>query len=137
MQYKQHDNRFLRHVLSIPFIWGMLVPLVLFHLALEVYHIVCFWLYGIPYVDRKQYIRMDRYKLPYLSLLDRFNCIYCEYANGLITYAQRIAADTEKYWCGIKHEKYPGFVEPAHQKGFMPYGDKNAYAKACKLQKKR
>jgi len=34
------------------------------------------------------FIGFDRYKLPQLSLIDRLNCLYCSYANGLATYYQ-------------------------------------------------
>ena len=38
-----------------------------------------------------------------------------------------ITAETEKYWCGIMHKKYKGFVQPAHHKDFLKYGDEKAF----------
>ncbi|MBU2443386.1 MAG: hypothetical protein KKF95_04910 [Nanoarchaeota archaeon] len=70
---------------------------------------------------------MDRQKLEYLSFREKINCAYCGYVNGFATYFLRIANDTEKYWCGIKHKKQEGFIEQAHQKNFLEYGDEKAY----------
>jgi len=119
----------LRNLLSAPVIYGMVVPFLLFDLSLEVYHRICFFLYRIPYVRRRDYILIDRYKLPYLSPLEKVNCAYCGYANGLVNYARAITAETEKYWCAIKHRPRPGFHAPTHHKIFAPYGDPAAAAK--------
>lgn len=130
MEHKKY-HRFWRHLVSAPFIWSMIIPLVILDIWAEMYHRICFPLFGLPYVKRKNYIRFDRYKLPYLSAWDKFNCFYCEYANGLIMYVQKIGGETEKYFCSIKHKKYKGFVQPPHHKDFMRYGDEKAYNK-CK-----
>ncbi len=136
MEYKKYGNRKLRHTISIPFIWMMIFPMVLFDIFLETYHRICFRLYGIPIVNRQSYIRMDRQKLSYLKWYDKINCAYCGYANGLMAYGVKIAGDTEKYWCGIKHVPGNGFKEPAHHKDFLKYGDEKAYKnKYCKLKK--
>ena len=37
---------------------------------------------------QNQFIVIDRYKLKSLSLIDKFNCAYCDYANGIATYYQ-------------------------------------------------
>jgi hypothetical protein len=39
----------------------------------------------------------DRGKLCYLNLLERINCAYCSYGNGLIAYVVEIAARTEQH----------------------------------------
>jgi hypothetical protein len=126
MEYRRH-NRFARHIISAPFIYGMFVPLILLDLVLEIYHQVCFRLYGLERVRRSAYIRMDRHRLQYLNWYEKINCAYCGYANGLLQYAARIAGDTERYWCGIKHQKTEGYTEPPHHKDFLKYGDKKAY----------
>ena len=59
--------------------------------------------------------------------MDKLGCVYCGYANGLLPYASQIAAKTESYWCGIKHEKYANFEEPKHHNKFINYGDKKTY----------
>ena len=84
--------------------------------------------YGVPKVRRRDYVVMDRNKLRYLNFMERFNCVYCEYVNGLIAYVQEIAGRTEQYWCPIKHalrlktmhSRYPHFLD---------YGDAEAYRK--------
>ena len=126
VEYKFHDRR-RGHWISFPFIWFMIIPLFLFDICLEIYHRICFPIYGIKIVRRKDYIRMDRHKLSYLGIVDKINCEYCGYANGLMQYAARIAGDTEKYWCGIKHKRTKGYSEPSHHKGFLEYGDEKAY----------
>lgn len=120
-------NKKLRHTLAIPFIWGISIPMVIMDLFVEIYHRVAFPLYGIPTVKRSNYIRIDRQKLSYLSWNDKLSCMYCGYANGFAAYMVKIAGDTEKYWCGIKHHEGGGYVPQPHQKDFLPYGDEKAY----------
>ena len=136
MEYKKHKERHLRHWISVPFIWMMLIPMMIFDFFLEIYHRICFPLYGLTINNRSEYIRLDRQRLHYLNWYDKINCSYCGYANGLMTYGTKIAGDTEKYWCGIKHAPEKGFVEPAHHKAFLKYGDEKSFNKRyCKLKK--
>ena len=79
-----------RHAASMPFIYVMFFPLVFFDLFLEIYHHACFPLYKLPLVNRAKYIKIDRHKLKYLNALEKLNCSYCGYANGLIHYASVI-----------------------------------------------
>ncbi len=123
MEFKKYAERELSHDISIPFIWGMFIFFVIFDIALEIYHQICFRLYKLPLVDRSNYIKIDRHKLNYLSFMDKIRCMYCGYANGVLAYAVKITGDTEKYWCAIKHERDDNFAEPAHQKDFVEFGD--------------
>jgi hypothetical protein len=123
-----HKGKHLRHLLSMPFIYVMAVPLLVLDAFLELYHRVCFPLFGLPHIQRSQYFTIDREKLPYLSWLQKFNCFYCTYANGLFLYASAIAAETERYWCPIKHQT-DGFKAPAHQAGFAAFGDEKGFRK--------
>jgi len=127
---RSFKNRFIPHTISVPFIWGMLIPIVIADICIEMYHRVCFPLYGLPYVKRSQYIRVDRQRLSYLNPLEKIACAYCGYANGFLHYASTIAGITEKYFCGIMHEKKKAkglpFYDPAHHKDFLSYGDKEA-----------
>jgi len=130
MNYKKYSQRFsYRWLLSIPFIYPMIVPLIFFDISMEIFHQICFRLYNLPLIKRSQYIKIDRYKLRYLSTREKINCVYCSYANGLAHYFTVIAAETEKYWCGIKHAKDPHFIPPEHHKDFLEYGDEEAYKK--------
>ena len=136
MDYKNQKDMFFRHLLTFPLIWMVLIPLIFFDFFLEIYHRICFPLYGVPTVKRSSFFKIDRHRLSYLNLWDKINCMYCGYANGLLQYACQIAGDTEKYWCGIKHAKYDDFKEPEHQKDFLEYGDEKAFLEKCKLEKK-
>lgn len=109
--------------LSFPFIYGMIIPLALLDLGIEIYHHVCFRLYGIPLVDRRRYITIDRHRLSYLDFWSKVSCVYCGYANGLLHYASVITAATELYWCPIQHEKGEDFSAPRHHQRFAKYGD--------------
>jgi hypothetical protein len=82
---------------------------------------------GIPYVERSQHIRVfDREKLPYLTWIERFNCMYCGYANGWLHYASVIAGRTENYFCAIAHLESRGYVASEHELSFAKYGDEAA-----------
>ncbi len=116
--------RIIRHVIAAPFIWAMIVPVVIADVALEIYHRLCFPLYGIPYVKRSRYIRIvDRTKLPYLTWAERLGCAYCGYVNGWLHYASVIAGKTEHYWCAIAHIQNRGYIPDQHELDFVKYGD--------------
>lgn len=141
MEHLHHRERILRHTLSAPFIYGVFLAFVILDIFVEIYHRICFPLYGLPLVDRNKYIIFDRHKLPYLSIVQKINCTYCSYGNGLIAYVKEIVAQTEIYWCGIQSQKDPNFIPPEHHKHFLPYGDETAFfhqyreekGKDCKL----
>jgi len=109
-----------------------MIPLAILDIFGELYHHTCFPLWKIPLFKRKEYIRMDRHKLKYLSLFEKIGCTYCSYANGLLNYAVAIAGRTEIYWCAIRHKKHEGFVEPLNHKDFLKYGDEKAFRKKYK-----
>jgi hypothetical protein len=131
MKYIKHRNlkQLIRHMLSAPFIYGIVFPIVFLDLCLEVYHRVCFKLYDIQYIDRSKHIRIDRHKLKYLNPLQKINCAYCGYANGLFNYATEIAGETEKYWCGIQHQKDKNFNSPTHHTDFIEYNNSEEFHK--------
>lgn len=140
MEYLRNRERFLRHTLSAPFIYAVFFGFVILDVLVEIYHRICFPLYWLPLVDRTKYIRFDRHKLPYLSMLQKINCAYCSYWNWVINYIREIVAQTEIYWCWIQSEKDPNFIPPEHHKNFLPYWDEKAFfdkywydKKDCKL----
>lgn len=96
----------IRYLLSTPFIYGMAPVMLVFHLCLEIYHRVAFYLYDIKYVDMKDHFVFDRFAKKELNTLQKLNCIYCEYGNGLASYIQEIIGKTEAYWCPLKHKKH-------------------------------
>lgn len=92
----------VREVLSIPFIYVMIVPAIILDIFLFIYQQTAMRLYKIPLVKRSDYMIFDRKQLDYLNLIQKINCIYCSYVNWLFSYAVEIAGRTEKYWCPIK-----------------------------------
>jgi hypothetical protein len=116
------------NILTAPVIWSCLFPAVFMDMVLSFYQAVCFPIYGIPKVNRKDYIVIDRHYLSYLNGLEKINCVYCGYFNGLIGYVQEIAARTEQYWCPIKHARKTRFVHDRYSK-FFDYGDGVSYRK--------
>jgi hypothetical protein len=116
----------LLSLLTAPVIYSLLVPLVVLDVWTTVYQWVCFPIYGVPRVARRKYWVIDRHKLAYLNGIEKINCTFCSYANGLIAYVREVAACTEQYWCPIKHARA---VPAPHQRYhfFFDYGDAHAY----------
>lgn len=136
MEFIRHRERYWTHLISAPFIYSVIIAFLVLDLFITVYQAVCFPLYGLTKIDRKRYIRVkDRARLPYLTPMQRINCAYCGYGNGLLQYAVAIAQETQKYWCGIRHRPTKDFVEPPQEKDFLPYNDPEAY-RAFKASKK-
>jgi len=119
-------NAALPSVLTVPIIWACLVPALLLDGVVSVYHSVCFRVYGIPLVRRSDYIVIDRQSLQYLNAIEKLNCVYCGYFNGLIAWVQEIAARTEQYWCPIKHARRMSSIHSRYHK-FIEYGDSDQY----------
>ena len=113
-------------LLTAPVIYSMVLPLLLLDLLFSLYQLICFPVYGIVKVRRSDYLIFDRNQLAYLNLVERLNCAYCSYGNGVIAYAREIAARTEQYWCPIKHARR---MQGAHARypEFVDYGDAEAY----------
>jgi hypothetical protein len=109
-----------------PLTYGMALPLMLLDVFVSLYQAACFPILGIPKVTRSKYIRLDRTKLAYLNGLQKFNCLYCGYANGLIAYVREIAGRTEQYWCPIKHALRVKSPHP-HYRNFLEYGDAKGF----------
>ncbi len=116
------------NVLTAPIIWSIIFPAVFMDIVISFYQAVCFPIYGIPKVKRKNYIVIDRHYLSYLNGVEKLNCAYCGYVNGLIGYVQEIAARTEQYWCPIKHARKTRFVHARYSE-FLSYGDGEGYRK--------
>lgn len=116
----------LRSILSVPFIYSMVIPLAFLDLTITLYQHICFRLYRISRVDRSRYIVMDRHQLQYLNGIEKFNCVYCGYGNGVIAYAREVVARTEQYWCPIKHARK---VLGSHRRysKFVAFGDAENY----------
>jgi len=111
---------------TAPLIWLCALPIALADLIGTFYQAVCFPIYGIPKVRRRDYLDFDRRYLSYLNFLEKVNCEYCAYVNGILGYFTEIAARTEQHWCPIKHA---GCVKCEHSryKNFIEYGDAEGY----------
>jgi hypothetical protein len=112
--------------LTSPVIYSLAVPLVLTDVWVTVYQQICFRAYGIAQVKRSDYVVIDRQHLRYLNLIEAFNCAFCGYANGVISYAREIASRTEQHWCPIKHALRIRDPHARYQK-FLDYGDAEGF----------
>src|SRR5690606_22290948 len=67
----------LKHILTAPVIWCLLLPALLLDLCVTLYQRICFPVYGIPRVARADHIVVDRHHLAYLNAIEKLNCLYC------------------------------------------------------------
>ncbi len=113
-------------VLSAPVIYSLIVPLAIVDGWVSAYQAICFRVYGIARVRRRDYIALDRGKLKYLNVIEALNCTFCAYANGVVAYVREVSSRTEQYWCPIKHALK---VSDPHQRyfEFLEYGDAEGY----------
>jgi hypothetical protein len=95
------------HLVAMPFIYAIVVPIALLDALVSLYQGVCFPIWSIPQTRRHRFLRFDRAKLTVLNPLQKLNCFYCSYANGVLAYATEVASKTEQYWCPIKHGDEP------------------------------
>lgn len=116
----------IKHILCAPVIWLGIVPALFLDLFVTIYQMICFPIYGIPKAKRQDYIVFDRQFLNYLNVIEKINCAYCSYFNGLIAYVQEIAARTEQFWCPIKHARRISTLHSRYQ-NFFDYGDGAKY----------
>lgn len=113
-------------IASAPVIYSLIIPLALIDAWASLYQAICFRAYRIPRVRRSQYIVVDRDRLGYLNAIEALNCLYCEYANGVIAYVREISSRTEQYWCPIKHAL--AITDPhLRYYQFLEYGDAEGY----------
>ncbi|MCB1336054.1 MAG: hypothetical protein KDK10_00850 [Maritimibacter sp.] len=111
----------LRDLATAPLIYSLILPFAALDLWVTLYQQLCFRAYGIPRVRRRDHVVIDRHHLGYLNALEKLNCAYCGYANGVIAYAREVASRTEAYWCPIKHaRRWPG--GHARYAEFMEFG---------------
>jgi len=113
-------------VLTAPVLYACVVPFVLLDAFSSLYQAVCFPVYGIPKVRRRDHFVYDRARLPYLNALERLNCYYCSYANGVAAYVREIAARTEQHWCPIQHARHPQSPHSRYGR-FLGFGDAREY----------
>lgn len=113
-------------IVTAPVIYSLIIPLVLVDIFVSIYQLICFPVYRITKVERGDYIVFDRQHLGYLNAIEKINCAYCSYANGLIAYVAEIASRTEQHWCPIKHARRTAGIHLRY-KEFADYGDGEGY----------
>jgi hypothetical protein len=116
------------NLLMAPVIGSLIVPIGILDVWVTLYQLVCFPVFGIALVRRGNYIVFDRQHLAYLNSIEKVNCLYCGYANGVLAYVREIAGRTEQYWCPIRHAKKLR-APHAHYHEFVDYGDAEGYHK--------
>lgn len=134
---KQSIPRFIRessplNLMTAPVIYSLIVPIALLDLWISAYQRVCFPIYGISRVRRSGFIVIDRQHLGYLNAIEKLNCMFCGYANGVFAYVREIAGRTEQYWCPIRHAKRVRGPH-AHYHEFIDFGDAAGYHKRLPL----
>lgn len=113
-------------ILSSPVIYGCILPFLLLDVAVALYQLVCFPIYGIPRVRRSDYLIFDRGRLAYLNTIEKAGCLYCSYANGLLALVSEVAGRTEQAFCPIRHGRTLVRAHSRYDK-FLAYGDARAY----------
>jgi hypothetical protein len=140
LELKTSIRRYLREsyfpsVLSAPIVYSVAIPFMLIDLWVTLYQYICFPIYGITRVRRADYIVIDRYKLAYLNTIEKTNCDYCSYANGMLAYVREVAARTEQYWCPIRHAQRVR-APHSHYRHFVDYGDAEGYKRELPVVRK-
>ena len=82
--WKHLRNTRLLAILSSPLIYVCVLPFLLLDASVAMFQLVCFPIYGIPKVRRKDYLIFDRGRLAYLNTIEKVGCI-------LLFLCQRIA----------------------------------------------
>ena len=126
-QFRMGLGKFLRTspfltLLTAPVIYTLIVPLAFLDLCVTIYQWICFSAWGVPKARRSDYVVIDRQYLAYLNAIEKLNCVFCGYGNGVIAFAQEVASRTEQYWCPIKHARE---AKGEHKRmfEFIDYGD--------------
>lgn len=112
----------IRFIISIPFIYWMIIPAIILDIFIFIYQNTAIRLYWIPLVKRSDFIVYDRRHLVYLNLIQKVNCLYCSYVNWLFSYAVEVGWRTEKFWCPIKNATKVKWWH-TWQKYFVDYWD--------------
>jgi hypothetical protein len=118
-------------ILSAPVIYLLVVPVALVDLCVMAFQAICFPVYKIPKISRRDYLVFDRHHLAYLNIIEKINCAYCSYVNGAFAFMREVAARTEIYWCPIKHARRVLGPHPYYQ-GFADFGDAEAFRERIK-----
>lgn len=125
----------LPHLLSSPLIYAMTIPAIFLDVMLFLYVKVVGKVFKFDFPKRNTYIVFDRQYLGYLNIMEKLNCMYCSYFNGLMAYASAIASRTELYFCPIKHAKKVAYDHKYYNR-YLSYGDEDKYQEKLKKLRK-
>jgi hypothetical protein len=116
----------IRSILTAPVIYSMVIPFAILDAWVWAYQAICFRAWHIAPVRRRPYFAYDHQQLAYLNAIEKLNCVYCTYGNGVIAYVREVASRTQQYWCPIRHARK---IRDPHKRAvqFVPYGDVKAY----------
>ena len=78
------------------------------------------------------YLVFGRARLAYPNLVEKFNCAYCSYGNGLAAYLKEVVGRTEQYWCPIRHAQRVLQAHPYYGR-FLDCGDAEAYLRQLQV----
>lgn len=118
----------LLHYFAAPLIYAMVIPAIVLDILLFVYQQVVFRIFKFKFIKRSDYMHFDHQYLGYLNPIEKLNCLYCSYFNGLMLYASAIAGRSELYFCPIKHAKKI-VSQHKYYDAFLSYGDEDQYQK--------
>jgi len=121
----------LLHFIVAPLIYAMVIPAICLDVVLFIYQQVVFRVFKFQLIKRSDYMTFDHQYLGYLNAIEKLNCLYCSYFNGLMLYASAIAGRTELYFCPIKHAKKV-VAQHSYYDAFLSYGDEEEYQKKLK-----
>lgn len=119
------------HFLSSPVVYMMVFPAMLLDVMLFIYTKVVSSVFKFTFPSRNKYVVFDRQYLGYLNSIEKINCMYCSYFNGLMAYSGAIASRTELYFCPIKHAKKIAYKHEYYD-AFLGYGDGEKYQEKLK-----
>ncbi len=122
------------YIVTAPIIYAVIFPAIVLDLFVTIYQQINFRVYKIPLVRRSDYIVFDRHYLAYLNIIEKINCLYCSYFNGLMAYAGEVAARTEQFWCPIRHARKVAYRHRYYDR-FVAYGDEHYHEKLEALRK--
>ncbi len=126
----------LLNILTAPVIYSLIAPALVIDLWVQMYQAVCFPAYGIPRVVRRDFFALDHRKLSYLNAIEKFNCIYCSYFNGLVGFIREVGSRTEQYWCPIRHSR-SNLYRSTRDKHYFDYGDAETFKRSYEAKRRQ
>ena len=83
----------LSTIATAPVIYAFILPISILPISMldifvAEYQSICFSVYAIVKVRRCECIVIDRYSLAYLNVIEKLNCVCCDYCNGVLAYAR-------------------------------------------------